>query len=68
VVRVRQEGSGWKIVPDPRNRRIDALTDIELTGPVSGTAAVKGATMVKGTVGNCSGGQTPWGRPPGAPC
>ncbi len=61
VVRVRKEGGKWAIVPDPRNRRIDALTDIELTGPARGTAAVKGATMVKGTVGNCSGGQTPWG-------
>ncbi|MCD0161750.1 PhoX family phosphatase [Deinococcus sp. 6YEL10] len=61
VVRVRKEGSEWKVVPDARNRRIDALTDIELTGPVRGTAPVKGATMVKGSVGNCSGGQTPWG-------
>jgi len=61
VVRVRKEGGRWAIVPDPRNRRIDALTDIELTGPARGSAAVKGATMVKGTVGNCSGGQTPWG-------
>ncbi|GAA0520965.1 PhoX family protein [Deinococcus depolymerans] len=61
VVRVRREGGEWKVVPDARNRRIDALTDIELTGPVRGTAPVKGATMVKGTVGNCSGGQTPWG-------
>ncbi|MBX8463887.1 PhoX family phosphatase [Deinococcus sp. RIT780] len=61
VVRVRREGSEWKVVPDARNRRIDALTDIELTGPVRGTAPVKGATMVKGSVGNCSGGQTPWG-------
>ncbi|PNY80242.1 PhoX family protein [Deinococcus koreensis] len=61
VVRVKKEGAEWKIVPDPRNRRIDALSEIELTGPVRGTAAVKGATRVKGTVGNCSGGQTPWG-------
>ncbi|WP_345461718.1 PhoX family protein [Deinococcus carri] len=61
VVRVRREGGGWKIVPDPRNRRIDALTEIELTGPARGSAAVKGATTVRGTVGNCSGGQTPWG-------
>ncbi|UBV41440.1 PhoX family phosphatase [Deinococcus taeanensis] len=61
VVRVRREQGQWRIVPDPRNRRIDALTSIELTGPVRGTAAVKGATTVRGTVGNCSGGQTPWG-------
>ncbi|WP_034384426.1 PhoX family phosphatase [Deinococcus sp. YIM 77859] len=61
VVRVRKEGGEWKIVPDPRNRRIDAFTEIELTGPVRGSTAVKGATTVRGTVGNCSGGQTPWG-------
>lgn len=61
VVRVRREAGTWKIVPDPRNRRIDALSDIELTGPVRGAAVVGGATTVKGTVGNCSGGQTPWG-------
>lgn len=61
VVRVRREKDGWKVVPDARNRRLDALTEMELTGPVRGSAAVKGATMVRGTVGNCSGGQTPWG-------
>lgn len=61
VVRVRREEGGWTIVPDPRNRRIDALTEIDLTGPARGSNAVKGATTVKGSVGNCSGGQTPWG-------
>ncbi|MFK7603945.1 PhoX family protein [Deinococcus sp. SM5_A1] len=61
VVRVRKEGQTWKVIPDARNRRIDAMTKIELTGPVRGTAPVKGATVVSGSVGNCSGGQTPWG-------
>ncbi|WP_221089800.1 PhoX family protein [Deinococcus aquaedulcis] len=61
VVRVKKEGREWRIVPDARNRRIDALSTMELTGPVRGSSVVKGATMVKGTVGNCSGGQTPWG-------
>ena len=61
VVRVKLEASGWQIVQDARNRRIDAFTEIELTGPARGTAPVKGATKVKGSVGNCSGGQTPWG-------
>ena len=61
VVRVRKEGREWRIVPDARNRRIDAMTEIELTGPARGSAAVKGATTVRGTIGNCSGGQTPWG-------
>ena len=61
VVRVRKEGDAWQIVRDPRNRRIDAVTECELTGPVRGDAAVFGATSVRGSVGNCSGGQTPWG-------
>lgn len=61
VVRVRREGGRWRVVPDPRNRRIDATTPIELTGPVRGSAVVGGAVMVRGSVGNCSGGQTPWG-------
>lgn len=62
IVRVQKVGREWKVVyNDPHNRRIDAFTDIELTGPVRGHALVGGATMVKGSVGNCSGGQTPWG-------
>ena len=61
VVRVRNDGSAWQVVMDPRNRRIDALTECELTGPVRGREVVGGATVVRGSVGNCSGGQTPWG-------
>jgi uncharacterized protein len=61
VVHIKKASGGWEIVPDKRNRRITALTEIELTGPVRGHASVKGATTVKGSVGNCSGGQTPWG-------
>lgn len=62
VVRVRKEKDGWQIVQgDKHNRRLDAFAAMELTGPARGSSAVKGATSVKGTVGNCSGGQTPWG-------
>jgi uncharacterized protein len=61
IVRVKKEATGWVVVMDPHNRRIDAKTDIELTGPVASTELMAGAKMVKGTVGNCSGGQTPWG-------
>jgi secreted PhoX family phosphatase len=61
VVRVRREGSEWKVVMDPRNRRIDGMTEIALTGPARGSAILGGATTVRGSVGNCSGGQTPWG-------
>ena len=61
VVRVHCDGSAWNVVMDPRNRRIDALTECELTGPVRGREVVGGATVVRGSGGNCSGGQTPWG-------
>jgi secreted PhoX family phosphatase len=61
VVRVKSEGGQWQVVMDPRNRRIDATTECELTGPARGSAEVFGATTVRGCVGNCSGGQTPWG-------
>lgn len=61
VVHVKQNGGTWEVVRGPNNRRIDALTEIELTGPVRGHELVAGATKVNGTVGNCSGGQTPWG-------
>jgi uncharacterized protein len=61
VVRVRKEGGRWNVVMDPRNRRITAMTECELTGPARGTEPMSGATVVNGSVGNCSGGQTPWG-------
>ena len=60
VAHVRRSGDSWELVPGVRNRRITALTECELTGPVRGTPPVNGATTVQGTVGNCSGGQTPW--------
>lgn len=61
VVRVRNDGGRWQVVKDARNRRVDGLTECELTGPVRGREVVGGATVVRGSVGNCSGGQTPWG-------
>ena len=61
VVHIRQNGDTWEVVRDPRNRRIDAMSECELTGPVRGAEVVSGATRVRGSVGNCSGGQTPWG-------
>jgi secreted PhoX family phosphatase len=48
------------------NRRYLNSTVYELTGPVAGSALVKTAgdpsgRKIKGTLGNCSGGTTPWG-------
>lgn len=66
VVRIRRDESGrWVVVADPRNRRITALTPMELAGPVRGSDFVKtryspGGTRVRGTLNNCAAGATPW--------
>ena len=48
------------------NRRFLTDTDYELTGPAAGSALVStvadpAGRTIKGTLGNCSGGTTPWG-------
>ncbi|HKU31173.1 PhoX family protein [Arthrobacter sp. NyZ413] len=48
------------------NRRFLSDTTYELTGPAAGTDLVKtiddpSGRAIKGTLGNCSGGTTPWG-------
>ncbi|WP_439923183.1 PhoX family protein [Nitrobacter sp. JJSN] len=66
VVRIRREADGgWAAVPDPHNRRITALTPMELAGPVRGSDFVKtkyspNGTCVRGTLNNCASGATPW--------
>src|SRR5699024_11017174 len=68
IVRARRDGS-WRRRPVENarlNRRITAETPFRLTGPAAGakrlrTAADPRGTVVHGTVGNCSGGMTPWG-------
>ena len=62
VMRVqRQRDGSWSFVEDAHNRRVSGFTKCMLTGPAAGSPAVKGATEVTGSVGNCSGGLTPWG-------
>jgi secreted PhoX family phosphatase len=50
----------------PLNRRYLIDTTYELTGPVAGSALVRtvadpAGRSIRGTLGNCSGGTTPWG-------
>jgi uncharacterized protein len=62
ILHLKKDGFGtWKLVPNSsKARRITGLTPIELTGPVRGTEAVHGATLVQGTFSNRGGTQTLW--------
>ncbi|SDU80228.1 hypothetical protein SAMN04488544_0141 [Microlunatus sagamiharensis] len=69
VVELERRGTRrpWRYVQGARlNRRITATTPFLLDGPAAGSALVQTAadptgTRVHGTLGNCSGGTTPWG-------
>jgi uncharacterized protein len=61
IFRVGKEDGTWAFVEDERyNRRIDATTPMDLTGPAAGSGEIKGAEEVVGTLANCGGGITPW--------
>lgn len=62
VLHLKKDTFGqWKLVSDSTiAHRISGLTPIELTGPVRGTKAVNGATLVQGTLANRGGGKTLW--------
>jgi secreted PhoX family phosphatase len=57
----RSRGGGWKVVsPSDFNRRIYGdRPQLRFTGPLAGAAGV--GDTANGSVGNCSGGITPWG-------
>ncbi|MCS6855672.1 MAG: PhoX family phosphatase, partial [Elioraea sp.] len=66
IVRIAKQANGlWKIIDDPRNRRITGATEMEIAGPVRGTEFVRtkyspDGTRVRGTLNNCAHGVTPW--------
>jgi len=63
----RNKNQPWRYVQGaPLNRRFLSDTSYELTGPAAGSALVTtvadpAGRTIKGTLGNCSGGTTPWG-------
>ena len=67
VVELVEADGQWKVAVDsPLNRRITALTPMEITGPARGsdllkTAADPEGTTALGTWNNCANGRTPWG-------
>ena len=62
-----RRGRPWSYIRGARkNRRITGYTPFRLTGPAAGSEFLKTAedptgTRVRGTLGNCAGGTTPWG-------
>mgnify|MGYP003630883249 FL=1 len=62
---IKGSNNEWQIQPDNLNRRITALTPMEIQGPVRGTSFVRtlyspAGTMTRGTLNNCAHGVTPW--------
>jgi secreted PhoX family phosphatase len=58
---VGDRNGGWKMdISSKYARRVTGLTIFEVTGPAKGAKALGGATQIKGTFANCSGGKTLW--------
>lgn len=68
VIEVQKSAGAWKVVVgSPFARRITAETEMRLSGPAAGhprlkTHADPAGTRVRGTLNDCAGGVTPWGR------
>ncbi|NEO86157.1 MAG: PhoX family phosphatase [Spirulina sp. SIO3F2] len=67
VVEVVKTGNTYQINKNSRyNRRINAATPMEITGPARGSAMLVTAyapqgDQTRGTINNCANGYTPWG-------
>lgn len=58
LIEVRKENDEWKFIKNSQyNRRLDAFTKI----PFAWKEKIAGSNYGIGTMGNCAGGQTPWG-------
>jgi hypothetical protein len=68
IVQVEKVGGTWRPAEDRSlNRRITADTPMRLSGSAAGynrlkTRADQTGTSVRGTINNCAGGRTPWGK------
>lgn len=67
VVEVRKNAGKWEYVKESGfNRRVTALSDIDISGPARGNALLvtkysPQGTRTRGTINNCGTGKTPWG-------
>lgn len=58
LVHIKKTEQGWQVIQGSEyNRRLSATTAIPLVAPRS----IDGTSVAVGTLGNCAGGQTPWG-------
>lgn len=67
VVEIKKVDAVWApVLGSKYNRRITPLTEMEMSGPASGSDRLKtiisqDGVRTLGTYGNCAGGITPWG-------
>ena len=67
VVEMKKTGSTWAYVQNSTfNRRVTALSEVDISGPAKGHALLKtkysiDGTRTRGTLNNCGTGKTPWG-------
>lgn len=67
IVEFRRYGESWQAYSGRYTRRLDALSTLcRISGPAAGHSRMQttqdpSGTVVKGTLGNCAGGVTPWG-------
>jgi secreted PhoX family phosphatase len=67
ITEVKKSGTSWSYVKESSfNRRLTALSEIDLSGPARGNALLvtkysTSASKTRGTLNNCGTGKTPWG-------